>query len=100
MHDQPGRTTLTDAAESGLALDLSVSANGHGAMAYVRHRRGVDHSTVAAPSSASGATAPCAAVDATWQQPVEATVDVTASASSTSITLGRMLGPFFPSPLT
>ena len=53
------------------------------------------------PSSASGATAPSRRrVDATWQQPVEATVDVTASASSTSITLGRMLGPFFPSPLT
>jgi len=94
-------TTLTDAAESGLAMDLSVSADGHGAWAYVRHRHGVDHSTVAAAVFRVGRDGTLRRrVDATWQQPVEATVDVTASASSTSITLGSMLGPFFPSPLT
>ena len=39
-------------------------------------------------------------VDATWQQPVNATVNATAGATSTSITLGHMAGPFVPSPLT
>jgi len=101
VHVEPGRTTLTDAAESGLAMDLSVSADGHGALAYIRHRHGVDHSTVAAAVFRVGRDGTLRRrVDATWQQPVEATVDVTASASSTSITLGSMLGPFFPSPLT
>ena len=101
VHDQKGRTTLTDAAESGRVMDLSVSANGQGAIAYVRHRPGVDHSTVAAASFRVGRDgAPHRQVYATWQQPVNTTVNVTASASSTSITLGRMAGPFVPSPLT
>ena len=91
MHDLKWRTTLTDAAVSGLAMDLSVSANGHGAIAYVRHRRGADHSTVAGASFRVGRNGGLRGqVDATWQQPVDVTVNVTASASSTSITLGGM----------
>ena len=94
-------TTLTDAAESGLAMDLSVSANGQGAIAYVKHRPGADHSTVAAASFRVGRNGrPRGQVDATWQQPVNATVNVTAAATSSSITLGYLDGPFVPSPLT
>jgi hypothetical protein len=101
VHVQPGRTTLTEAAESGRAMDLSVSASGRGAVAYVKHRRGVDHSTVAAVVFRVGRDgAVRRRLDATWQQPIEATIDLTASASTISITLGRMLGPFFPAPLT
>jgi hypothetical protein len=101
VHDLNGSTTLTDAAASGRAMDLSVSANGHCAIAYVRHRAGVDHSTVAATLFRVGRDgAPRRKVDATWRQPVDTTVDMTVSATSTSITLGRMIGPFVPSPLT
>ena len=101
MHDLKWRTTLTDAAVSGRAMDLSVSANGHGAIAYVRHRPGVDHSTVAGASFRVGRNGGLRRqVDVTWQQPVNVTVNVTASATSTSITLGRMAGPFVLSPLT
>ncbi len=101
VHDLKWRTTLTDAAEYGQALDLSVNANGHGVIAGVRHRRGVDHSTIAATVFRIGPDgAVRRQIDETWQQPVDTTVDVTASAGSASITLGRMAGPFFPSPLT
>ena len=101
LHGPNGRTTLTDAAVLGLAMDLSVSANGHGAIADVRHRPGGDHATVAAASFRVGRNGGLRRqVDTTWQQPVDATVDVTAAATSTSITLGRMAGPFVLSPLT
>ncbi len=101
VHDLKWRTTLTDAAVSGRAMDLSVSANGHGAIAYVRHRRGVGHSTVAGASFRVGRSGGLhRQVDATWQQPVDATVNATAGATSTSITLGHMGGPFVLSPLT
>jgi hypothetical protein len=106
-HEQPsvsdlkGRTTLTDAAVSGLAMDLSVSADGHGAIAYVRHRPGVGHSTVAGASFRVGRGGALRHQgDATWQQPVDVTVNATAAATSTSITLGHMTGPFLLSPLT
>jgi len=106
-HGQPSvsdlkwSTTLTDAAASGLAMDLSVSANGHGAIAYVRHRPGADFSTVAGASFRVGRNGGLRdQVDATWQQPVEVTVDATAAATATSITLGQMTGPFVLSPMT
>ena len=101
VHDLKWRTTLTDAAVSGLALDMSVSANGRGVIAYVRHQRGVDHSTVGGASFRVGRDGALSGqIDATWQQPVDTTVNVTASASATSITLGGMVGPFYPSPET
>ncbi len=100
VHDLGSPTTLTDAAVSGLAMDLSVSADGHGAIAYVRHRPGAGDSTVAAASFRVGRNGLREQVDATWPQPADVTVNVTASATSASITLGRMAGPFFPSPLT
>ena len=101
VYDLQWRTTLTDAAVIGQAMDLSVSANGQGAIAYVRHRPGVGHWTVAGASFRLGPHGGIhGQVDATWQQPVDTTVNVTASATSTSITLGRMKGPFVPSPLT
>ena len=101
VHDLKWRTTLTDAAVFGRAMDLSVSANGHGAIAYVRHRRGADHSTVAGASFLVARNGGLRRqVDATWQQPANVTVNVTASATSASITLGRMAGSFLPSPLT
>jgi hypothetical protein len=101
VHDLKWPTTLTDAAVSGLAMDLSVSANGHGAIAYVRHRPGADHSTVAGASFRVGRNGGLLnQVDATWQQPVDVTVNATAAASSTSITLGHMTGPFVLSPQT
>ena len=100
VYDLKWPTTLTDAAVSGLAMDLSVSANGHGAIAYVRHRRGADHSTVAGASFRVGRDGGLRRqVDATWQQPVTVAVSVTASATSASITLGQMAGPFYLSPL-
>jgi hypothetical protein len=96
-----GSTTLTDAAISGRALDLSVNADGRGAVAHVRHRPGVDHATVAATSFRVGPDGGLRRqVDATWPRPVNATAIVTASATSTSITLGRMAGPFVQSPRT
>jgi hypothetical protein len=101
VHDLKWRTTLTDAAVSGLAMDLSVSANGHGAIAYVRHRPGVDHSTVAGASFRVSRTGRLRGqVDATWQRSVDVTVNATAGATSTCITLGHMAGPFVVSPLT
>ena len=52
-----------------------------------RLRPGVDHSTVAAASFRVGRDgAPHRQIYATWHQPVNTTVNVTASASSTSIT--------------
>ena len=95
VHDLRWRTTLTDAAVSGLALDMSVSANGRGVIAYVRQQRGVHHSTVGGASFRVGRDGALSGqIDATWQQPVDTTVNVTASASATSITLGGMIGPF------
>jgi hypothetical protein len=82
-------------------MDLSVSANGHGAIAYVRHRRGVGHSSVAVASFRVVRNGGLRRqVDATWQQPVNVTVNVTAGATWSSITLGHMAGPFVLSPLT
>ena len=101
MDDLKWRTTLTAAAVLGRALDLSVSANGHSAIAYVRHRPGVGHSSVAGASFRVGRHGGLRRqVDVTWQQPVNSTVDATAGATSTSITLGRMSGLFVESPLT
>jgi len=101
VHDLEWRTNLTDAAASGRTLDLSISANGQGAIAYVRHRPGADHSTVGGASFRVGRHGGLGRqVDVTWRQPVNTTVDVTASAGSTSTTLGRLDGPFVASPLT
>ena len=84
-------TTVTTAASSGRAMDLSVSANGQGAIAYVRHRPGVRHASVGAASfRVTRAGGIRKAVDVTWQRPVSSTVDVTASGSSASVTLGRI----------
>jgi hypothetical protein len=99
VHDLSWRTTLTDAALSGRAMDLSVSANGRGAIAYVRKRAGADHSTVGAASFRVGRNGGVRRpVDATWQQPVDTTVNVTASATATSITLGRLIGASVQAP--
>ena len=99
VRDLKWRTTLNDAAVSGLALDMSVSADGRGVIAYVRQQRGVDHSTVGGSSFRVGrGGALSGQIDATWRQPVDTTVNVTASTSATSITLGGMIGPFYPSP--
>jgi len=101
VFDLRWRTTVTDAAVAGQAMDLSVSAGGQGAIAYVRRRPGVDHSTVAGASFRVGRHGGLRRqIDAKWQQPVNVTVHVTASATSASITLGRMAGPFVPSSLT
>jgi hypothetical protein len=101
VHRLKGHTTLTDAAVSGRALDLSVAANGRAALAYVRHRRGADHWTVAGASFRLARNGGLRRqVRATWRQPTDVTVEVAASATSTSITLGRMSGPFALSPLT
>jgi hypothetical protein len=81
-------------------MDLSVSANGHGAIAYVRHLRGADHSSVAGASFLVGLDGDLSGqVDVTWEEPVHVTVDATAAATSSSITLGRLDGPFVVSPL-
>ena len=101
VRDLTGHTTRTDAALSGRSLDLSVSANGPGVVAYVRHRPGADHWTVAGASFRVGRTGRLRdQVDATWRQPVDTSVNVTASATSASVTLGSMDGPFVTSPLT
>ena len=50
VHGLPGRTTLTDATVSGDTMDLAVSANGRGVIAWVRHRRGADQASVAGRS--------------------------------------------------
>lgn len=101
VHDLGWRTTLTAAAETGRAMDLSVSANGRSVIAYVRHRPGADRAAVAGVSFRVGRRGGLSRqVDATWLQAVSTTVDVTASATATSITLGRMTGLFVSSPTT
>ena len=60
VYDLGWRTTLTDGAVSGDALDLSVTADGHGAIAYVRHRRVPTIRPSAARRSVVAATAACA----------------------------------------
>ena len=83
---------------TGQALDLSVSASGHGAIAWVRHRPGADHSSVAGVSFRVGRDGELRhQIDATWRQPMGVTVDVTAAATATSITLGLMTNLFVPS---
>ena len=100
-YDLGWHTTPTDAAVSGRALDLSISATGHGAIAYVRHRPGASRWSVAAASFRLDRKGGLhGQVDVTWRQSADTTVDVTASATSTSVTLGRTLGPFLTSPLT
>lgn len=99
-HDLAGRTTLTRAATYGRVLDLSVSAEGRAAVAHVRHRPGAGHATVAASSFRVGRHGGLRRpVDATWRRPVNSTVDVTASATSASLTLGRLAG-YVPSART
>lgn len=94
-------TTLTTAATSGRALDLSISSSGHGAIAFVRHRPGDQHSDVAGASFRVGPRGHLSEeVDATWRRPVGATVAVTASATSASVTLGRMARTYYLSPTT
>ncbi len=101
VRDLEWRTTLTPAAEAGRALDLSVSGNGHGAIAYVRHRPGVGHSSVAGASFRVTRTGGIRdAEDTTWRRPVGTTVGVTASAASASVTLGRIAGTFYEPPRT
>jgi hypothetical protein len=101
VHDLGWRTNLTDAADVGQALDLAVSANGHGTIAYVRHRPGVDHASVAGVSFRVDDRGDVRdQVDVTWQQPVRTTVHATAGASSSSVTLGLMKAPSYPSTLT
>src|SRR3954452_13213021 len=83
VHDLECRTNHTDAALSGRALDLSVNANGHGAIACVRHHPRVNHSSVAGASFLAGRNGGLRQqVRTTWQQPVNSTVAVTASATS------------------
>ena len=101
VHDLKWPTTLTHAAASGQAMDLSVSANGHSAIAYVRHRRGADHSSVAGVSFRVTHTGGVRRqIDMTWQQPVNVTVRAIATASASSITLGRLTHGYVVSPFT
>ncbi len=97
----PGRTSRTDATLSGDTMDLAVSDNGRGAVAWVRHRRGAEQSSVAGTSFHIGRDGRVGdRVDATWLQPVGATVAVTASETSSAVTLGRMIADFYPAPET
>ena len=99
--DLQRRTTLTNAATSGRALDVAVSATGHGAVAYVRHRSGVAHAEVAGASfrvDRHGRLHDL--VETTWRRPVGTTVDVTAGATSASVTLGRMARTYYVPPTT
>lgn len=94
-------TTLTTAAASGRALDLSVSAGGHGVIAYVRHRPGVKHADVAGVSfdvTPDGRLR--RQVDTTWTGRAGTTVNVTAGATSASATLGRMERTYHVPPVT
>ena len=101
VHDLKWNTTLTHAAEAGRAMDLSVSANGHSAIAYVRHRRGADHSSVAGVSfDVTRRGGLRRQIDVTWQQPVNVTVIATSSRTSASITLGQLIHGYVVSPRT
>ena len=94
-------TTLSNAAVAGRALDLSVGANGHAAIAYVRHRPGVRHADVGAASFRVTRTGGVrGSVDVTWRRPVSTTVDVTAAATTASITLGRVARTYYSPPTT
>ena len=101
VHALPGRTTLTDATLSGDTMDLAVSANGRGVIAWVRHRRGADQASVAGASFRIGSDGQVGdQVDATWWQPVGASVAVTTSETSSAVTLGRLIADFYPAPET
>ncbi|MGF9761013.1 hypothetical protein AAII07_38080 [Microvirga sp. 0TCS3.31] len=101
VHALPGRTTLTDATVSGDTMDLAVSADGRGVIAWVRHRRGADQASVAGASFRIGSDGQVGdQVDATWWQPVGASVAVTTSGTSSAVTLGRLIAEFYPAPET
>ncbi|MBB6626938.1 hypothetical protein H5V45_06350 [Nocardioides sp. KIGAM211] len=99
-YDLRWRTTLTPAARTGRAMDLSMSPNGHGAIAYVRHRPGADHAAVAGVSFRVGRRGGVSDdVDVTWRQPVDVTVNgAVAAATGSSVTLGRMGRTYYLSP--
>lgn len=100
VRDLEWPTTLTHAAVSGRALDLAVDADGHAAIAYVRHRSGEQHADVAGVSfTVTRAGGVRGAVDTTWRRPVGTTVAVTASATSASATLGRMTRTYHVPPV-
>ncbi|WP_322921406.1 hypothetical protein [Nocardioides renjunii] len=91
------RTTLTDGAIFGRAMDVSVSANGRGALAYVRHPREDSSWTVAGESFRVARDGRLTdRVPATWARPADTIVTSVASARTASITLGGMVGSEFP----
>lgn len=95
-----GGSTLTDATTAGRALDVSVSADGHGVVARARHRPGADRATVTATSFVVAPTGRLRQrEDATWEQPVSATVEVAAGTGATAITIGRVTDFLVTSPL-
>ncbi|GAA1126089.1 hypothetical protein [Nocardioides aquiterrae] len=99
--DLQGRTTLTTAATSGRTLDLAVGAAGHGAIAYVRHRRGAAHAEVAGASFRVDRRGRLHdLVETTWRRPVGSTVAVTAGATATAVTLGRVARTYYVPPRT
>jgi hypothetical protein len=101
VHALTGRTTLTLAADSGRALDLSVTTDGRGAVAHVRHQAHTHSSTVVVTTFGVGSDGvPAGQAVATWEQPVGTTVAVTTGAGATSLTLGRLLAPFYLSTQT
>lgn len=98
VHDLEWRTTLTDAVEAGLAMDLSVTAAGRGAIAWIGRERGDDSTSVAAASFQVGPDGRLDdQVDVTWERPVAVTVEVTASDGGASASLGRMTASSYPS---
>lgn len=91
--------TLTYAVESGVGMDLSVTASGRGALAWVARERGADTSSVRATSFRVGADGRIGErVAASWSRPVNATVAVTAGDGGSSATLGRLLSWGYPAP--
>ncbi|RYB95620.1 hypothetical protein EUA93_15505 [Nocardioides oleivorans] len=99
VSDLEWRTTLTNAARSGRAMDLSVTADGHGAITWVRHRQGADHASVAGASFRVDADGRLSEqVDVTWVRPAGVTVAVTAAVGASSVTLGRIARSYVETP--
>lgn len=94
------RTSLSGGVAPGRLLDLSVSADGHGVVGRVHHVRGAVGSTVAADTFVVSRLGRLGLLDeVAWEQPVDASVDVTAGTTAASTTIGRLNGFFVPSPV-
>lgn len=99
VHDLGQATPLTYAVESGVGMDLSVTAAGRGALAWVARERLAPTSSVTASSFRVGPDGRISErVEASWTRPAHATVDVTASDGGSSTTIGRLISWGYPSP--